>query len=882
MKQLYTLLLITSSIVFLNAQTYVDQSATGNNDGSSWTDAYTELHEAITNSAQGDEIWVATGTYLPTTLDSNRSTSFYPKNGQTIYGGFNGTETAASERNPEANLTILSGDLEQNDNVSLDHTEATRQDNSYHVVRLNGQIQGVTIDGFTISDGNANGLAEHTSNANSYSDKRGGAIYSDPNTTTNDVDFQNCIFENNTGEECSVFYGHGRWSGTNTVHNVSFLSCLFKDNHQQKYETLFYVATPGYQMYARGIIANCVFHNNTSDERGSCIGAYSSGGNGGSSVGLSGLIIENNTFTKNTGVNAFYTYQGASVIFKNNIVSGNTISGPVTQFEVSDIVYSYNIIQGGYAGTANYDLDPLFTDAANNDFSLSNGSYAVEHGNTGTANTTTDYLGNPRVEGTRIDMGAIESVVIIPAIYVNAAATGQNSGSSWGDAFTDLQDALDFHDLYADTILVAAGTYIPSAAGTQTESFLLDGSFVLLGGFDGTETSFDQRDPETNVTVLSGDNNADDNMNLDPNEATRAENAYHVIWLNGAYNVWVDGFTISHGNANGPYIHTSNTNSFTHHRGGAIYVDANKNTGSAKFSRCILEENTGEQVSVLSTHLRWSGQNTNQGCDLDRCIIRNNHANVYGAMLIAGSNGWDMESKGRFTNSLFYNNSSDSLASCVTFSTSTANGGNSSSISGTYFINNTFSDNTGSSVFGATNGAGAFFANNIIYGNNSADSTVAWTGSAPGFVQNILEGSDMGGANNSDIDPLFSGIGDYTLQATSPARSYGDPAVLNSNELIDLAGNERAALGTNDIGAYVYEIPAGLFNTALDADYGIYPNPVSDIVSIETEGGFEIFNMSGNTVLSSDENHADVSSLESGYYLLKSFNGEISGRIIKK
>lgn len=879
MRKLYTLFLISCTFAIANAQIYVDQSATGAGNGNSWTDAYTELHEAITNSAQSDEIWVAAGTYLPTTADSNRSISFYPKNGQTIYGGFDGTEATAGERDPSANVTILSGDLEQNDNSSLEYTDATRQDNSYHVVRLNGQITDVTLDGLTISGGNANGLAEHTSNSNSYSDKRGGAIYSDPNRSANNVDFVNCIIENNTGEECAGFYGHGRWSGNGTVHNVSFLSCRIRNNRQQKYETMFYVSSSGYQMYARGIIANCVFYGNTSDERASTLGILASTSNGGASAGLTGLIIENNTFYNNSGVNTLYTYNASTVNFRNNIVYGNTSSGSLVHTEISDMVYSYNIIEGGYTGTANADEDPMFTNAANHDFSLMNGSYAIEHGTTATAGTTVDFAGNTRVQGTRIDMGAVESNVMIPFIYVDAAATGANIGTSWDHAFTDLQDALAFHDLYADTVLVAAGTYVPSAAGNQVASFILDEKIVLLGGFNGTESSTEERDPEVNVTILSGDNSQDDNMNLDPDDATRADNAYHVVWLNGAYNAWVDGFTISHGNANGPYIHTSNANSFTHHRGGAIYVDANKNTGSAKFSRCILEENTGEQVSVLSTHLRWSGQGTNQGCDLDRCIVRNNRSKVYGAMLFSGSNGWQMTSNGRITNSLFHGNISDSLASCVTLSTSTANGGNGNSISGVEFINNTFSDNEGAYVIRAFNNSdAAVFKNNIIFGNVVSDSTITYTTTAPTFSHNILEGS-MLGTNSSQADPMFVGTGDYTIQQTSPAIGFGDETALS--ELVDLAGIERDP-GSNDIGAYIYPVPSGLFSQSTNTNIGIYPNPVSDMLNIDTEGGFELVNIAGHTVFTSENNAADISSLESGYYLLKSFNGEISGRIIKE
>ncbi len=90
------------------------------NDGTSWADAYTELHDALENSNTGNKIWVAAGTYPPQAISGwpgDAKNTFYIYQDLALYGGFNGTETALTDRDPGINITILSGDLNGDDIV---------------------------------------------------------------------------------------------------------------------------------------------------------------------------------------------------------------------------------------------------------------------------------------------------------------------------------------------------------------------------------------------------------------------------------------------------------------------------------------------------------------------------------------------------------------------------------------------------------------------------------------------------------------------------------------------------------------------------------------------------------------------------------------------
>ncbi len=125
----------------------------GNDDGSSWSNAFKRLQDAIlsavsTPQTKPVEIWVAQGTYVPTD-DNDRSASFQPSGDLKLFGGFKGVESLRSQRSPSTFPTILSGEI----------GNGSFQDNSFHVVRLSGDnvYPSTMIDGFFVTGGNANG-----------------------------------------------------------------------------------------------------------------------------------------------------------------------------------------------------------------------------------------------------------------------------------------------------------------------------------------------------------------------------------------------------------------------------------------------------------------------------------------------------------------------------------------------------------------------------------------------------------------------------------------------------------------------------------------------------------------------------------------------------
>jgi hypothetical protein len=190
-----------------------------------------------------------------------------------------------------------------------------------------------------------------------------------------------------------------------------------------------------------------------------------------------------------------------------------------------------------------------------------------------------DLAGDPRrYNNGTVDMGAYEYqgafVACCPTtVFVDSAATGANDGTSWADAYTDLQDAIDLvaNSCPGVEIWVAKGTYFPSRdqTGNASPSDPRDKTFYintdgtqLYGGFAGTETDKSQR-VAGNETILSGDIGI---------AGDSTDNCYTVMYLDGSNsstgispNTRISGFTILEGNADGA------SSPFSERRGGGMF-----------------------------------------------------------------------------------------------------------------------------------------------------------------------------------------------------------------------------------------------------------------------------------------------------------------------
>lgn len=213
---------VTSRVVYVNTAV-----VGGNNNGSSWGNAFSSLTAALTASAAGQEVWIAAGTYTPAGPGGDRNATFQLKDNVNVYGGFNATQTLLTQRDPQTHVVILNGDLNGNDdNSNVAPGEATRSENSFRVVT---GANSLILEGVTISGGNGNNIApalllqnnmgvtlNNLKILNNTGPLGGGLFTLDSNFTLN-----NGVFHNNstTGASASAL---NILRGSATINNVVF------------------------------------------------------------------------------------------------------------------------------------------------------------------------------------------------------------------------------------------------------------------------------------------------------------------------------------------------------------------------------------------------------------------------------------------------------------------------------------------------------------------------------------------------------------------------------------------------------------------------------------------------------------------------------------
>jgi len=389
---------------------YVDKDAPGPyHNGKMWKWAFTNLQDALAIASAGDTILVAQGTYRPdeggSETPGDRHAAFSPAPGVTLIGscaGFGYSDP--NHQDIDAYTTILSGDLDDDDLWGI----VNKDDNSYQVVRVSGdKSEMVTIDGFVITAGQADGMDPTNSGAGLAIDNAavrlvnttlsgnvsgfGGAI----SCRNAELSMWNCIITGNSAR----IYGGGLYSYAG---NVDMTNCLMTGNSASQEEI-----TGGSAIHNLGgnlTILDCTIADNTDGTTpadGKAITSYTWK-----------LPADTNLVVANT-----ILYNGGDEILTNHF---------------DTVFVSYSDVQGGWTGTGNISKNPQFTDPGqrsiegqwiNGDYTLKSNSPCLNEGSNSllpmdvadldkdenlTEILPIDLNDNARIQNSIVDMGAYE------------------------------------------------------------------------------------------------------------------------------------------------------------------------------------------------------------------------------------------------------------------------------------------------------------------------------------------------------------------------------------------------------------------------------------------------------------------------------------------
>lgn len=361
---------------------FVDSSkvAATTQDGNAWATAYGNLTTGLNSAQSGIEVWVAKGTYKPTT-GTIRTTSFVIPSGVKVLGGFTGNETILTQRNAFTNSSILSGEI---GNLS------TTTDNTYHVISFDASDTNTLIDGFTIVGGNANftNISEITipySPTTTATDNTGGGIVIKNGASPT---LANCTVKLNTAKiGGAIFCANGSIATIKSCKIIANSASIGGAIYTQQASN---IVVKSSQLSGNKGNGEAFYNNSTIPSVINCT-IVGSGGN----------------------TSAIYNGVNSPSVFQNCIIWGYS-----TLFNDSQSIVNYSNLSGSYLGVGNANIDPLFVSSlpissdisTGGDFHLTSLSTMIDAGNNAliTINDKDLELYNRIFNGGRVDIGALE------------------------------------------------------------------------------------------------------------------------------------------------------------------------------------------------------------------------------------------------------------------------------------------------------------------------------------------------------------------------------------------------------------------------------------------------------------------------------------------
>lgn len=732
---------------------YVAQTDQGSGNGSSWSNAMSDINKAQQYAARRGEVygtnaqvWVAGGTYT--------NTPFRMYDGVSVYGGFAGNEPVdydLSLRDFAVNATVLDGH------------------NQSRVLYANTSFNNSTTwSGFTVRNGYSNDIGSGVliySNVvldnfivrDNYSMQNGGGIYSDLSGNI----IQNSVIVNNR----SRYNGGGIFSRNST--NV--VNCLIANNSAAyASDSTYYSSYNGGGIYGAANVYNSTIVNNK---------AYNAGGISGVSYTCNTIIWGNVSYNDASNGSSF-----------NNVASDEAFSGT----NVATIAFDNQSQMGprfvyptAFAGAI------TSTEYADGDWHMLPSSYCIDRGDNSYYHPNNDLDGNQRIQNDIIDLGCYEnssaSTFTMPffadtIVYVTDGGAGTKDGTSWNNAMADINEAVIIAKSIGAKVWIASGVYYGNMAAAS--AFTAIEGVDVYGGFAGFESAdydLSLRDLAVNQTILDGQN-----MQRVLNQPVGFNNI-RTTWdgvvlqngysMNGAGAYLRDNFTLKNS------IVRNNTSSGSY--GAGIYTNASSSNRKVEIVNSEICSNSyGNSYGYGAGVFAYNVNMTN-------CRLHHNSAS-YGA-------------------AFYRNGGSNYMYNCIIDHNQSSYG----AVYGyNYYYNCDIVNNTSTSGAAASYDGGYFY-NSIIWGNRLNGGVSNFSSTSLTVVNCAVEGGYENGSNiialastNDGADPTYyyprfinPDAGDYQLHVTSNLIDLGDNSYVQTDITTDYIGNARIN-GTNvDLGA---------------------------------------------------------------------------------